>query len=750
MASDDPESGGISASGDGERDMPTIDAASLDGEGAPVLEGGSVFGGYRIERLLGAGAMGEVYLARQVRLERPCAVKVLPRELSRSRDFSRRFEAEGRVLAKLDHPGIVRVQNAGEDGGRHFLEMEYVEEGNLDECLLKNGGRLEESRVRALLAEILEALVYAHEKGVVHRDLKPSNILVTREGRCKISDFGLVLVAGEEFVQSVVQRSLVLSQLAGQGMAFAPPGSGMNSQAPDSGNPAKVRAGSADPASVVGTPYYMSPEVQAGTGADARSDIFAVGVMAYRMLTGRLPRGLAKPPSKLVKGLDPAWDGWAAKCMEEEPGERFQSAKEALEALPGRIRQPSAEEIAARYKAEIEALRAENERLERERKAAEKRAEAARKAAEEGKRREEEKARQEAATKAAERRAANKFTKTQMTTGVLLVDSEPQGVEVIDARGQKCGVTPLRFESISSGDYKLTLKKEGYEDAAVRGEMKAGESLRLQATLKPLPRSDIPCLGRNWTVPEYDIELIWIAPGTFNMGSPVTEPGHQNDEMQHKVTLTKGFWQGKYEVTQGQWQTAMGSNPSFFKKGRVLESHWFSTDVIDNEPHESYPVENVSWDDTREFCRKLTARELALGRLPAGYEYSLPTEAQWEYACRAGTSGTYGGTGRLDSMGWHDDNSAGSTHPVGQMQANAWGLYDMHGNVWEWCNDWYGADPSGAVTDPAGPDVAARRVYRGGGWRNSASFCRSAIRGLRVPGDRCFDLGFRLALRPVR
>jgi formylglycine-generating enzyme required for sulfatase activity len=182
----------------------------------------------------------------------------------------------------------------------------------------------------------------------------------------------------------------------------------------------------------------------------------------------------------------------------------------------------------------------------------------------------------------------------------------------------------------------------------------------------------------------------------------------------------------------------------------VLESHWFSTDVIDNEPHESYPVENVSWDDTREFCRKLTARELALGRLPAGYEYSLPTEAQWEYACRAGTSGTYGGTGRLDSMGWHDDNSAGSTHPVGQMQANAWGLYDMHGNVWEWCNDWYGADPSGAVTDPAGPDVAARRVYRGGGWRNSASFCRSAIRGLRVPGDRCFDLGFRLALRPVR
>ncbi len=381
--------------------MPTIDSASLDGEGAPALEGGSVFGGYRIERLLGAGAMGEVYLARQVRLERPCAVKILPRELSRSRYFSKRFEAEGRVLAKLDHPGIVRVQNAGEDGGRHFLEMEYVEEGNLDECLLKNGGRLEASRVRTLLVEILEALAYAHEKGVVHRDLKPSNILVTREGRCKISDFGLVLVAGEEFVHSVVQRSLVLSQLAGQGMAFAPPGPGMNSQAPDSGSPAKPRAGSADPASVVGTPYYMSPEVQAGTGADARSDIFAVGVMAYRMLTGRLPRGMAKPPSKLVKGLDPAWDGWAAKCMEEEPEERFQSAKEALEVLPGRIRQPSVEEIAARYKAEIEALRAGNERLEKERKDSGTSFEAVRKVAEEAekKRMEQERTLREAVVK---------------------------------------------------------------------------------------------------------------------------------------------------------------------------------------------------------------------------------------------------------------------------------------------------------------------------------------------------------------
>jgi serine/threonine-protein kinase len=208
MASDDPESGGISPPGDGARDMPTIDSASLDGEGAPALEGGSVFGGYRIERLLGAGAMGEVYLARQVRLERPCAVKILPRELSRSRYFSKRFEAEGRVLAKLDHPGIVRVQNAGEDGGRHFLEMEYVEEGNLDECLLKNGGRLRRSRVRNFARRDSCGPCLRARKGRRPPRPQASNILVTREGRCKISDFALELVAGEEFVHSVVQRSL--------------------------------------------------------------------------------------------------------------------------------------------------------------------------------------------------------------------------------------------------------------------------------------------------------------------------------------------------------------------------------------------------------------------------------------------------------------------------------------------------------------------------------------------------------------
>jgi formylglycine-generating enzyme required for sulfatase activity len=218
------------------------------------------------------------------------------------------------------------------------------------------------------------------------------------------------------------------------------------------------------------------------------------------------------------------------------------------------------------------------------------------------------------------------------------------------------------------------------------------------------------------------------------MGSPESESDRQNDEIQHRVTLTKGFWLGKYEVTQGQWQAVMRNNPSSFTNAGV-----------------NAPVEQVSWNDAMEFCAKLTVRELRVGRLPAGYEFSLPTEAQWEYACRAGACGAYGGNGNLGSMGWYGDNSGSTTHPVGQKQANEWGLYDMHGNVWEWCYDRYDSSyPGGSVTDPTGSISGANRVCRGGGCDNDASDCRSAVHSGDAPSSRESLLGFRLALRSVQ
>jgi len=213
-----------------------------------------------------------------------------------------------------------------------------------------------------------------------------------------------------------------------------------------------------------------------------------------------------------------------------------------------------------------------------------------------------------------------------------------------------------------------------------------------------------------------------IAAGSYMMGS---NNGDSDEKPVHTVRLTKPFWMAKTEVTQAQYEQVMGSNPSRFKGADL-------------------PVESVSWNDAMEFCRKLTALERQAGRLPEGFEYTLPTEAQWEYACRAGTTGDY--AGNLDSMGWYSSNSGSKTHPVGTKQANAWGLYDMHGNVWEWCSDLYGSYPSGSVTDPRGASSGSNRVNRGGSWNNGASSCRSANRSWSAPAFRDRTLGFRVCL----
>ena len=221
-------------------------------------------------------------------------------------------------------------------------------------------------------------------------------------------------------------------------------------------------------------------------------------------------------------------------------------------------------------------------------------------------------------------------------------------------------------------------------------------------------------------------EMVRIPPGSFVMGSA---RGNDNERPVTRVTLTTAFSLGKTQVTQRLWASVMGSNPSAFKG-------------------ESLPVENVSWDDAMEFCRKLTTLERSAGSLPSGYVYTLPTEAQWEYACGAGTTGDYAGD--LKAMAWFAENAGGTTHAVATKQANAWGLHDMHGNVWEWCADWY-ADklPGGSVSDSKGPASGSNRVNRGGSWGNDAANCRSAIRLRLSPGNRNDDLGFRLALSSV-
>ena len=217
--------------------------------------------------------------------------------------------------------------------------------------------------------------------------------------------------------------------------------------------------------------------------------------------------------------------------------------------------------------------------------------------------------------------------------------------------------------------------------------------------------------------PIADMEFVRVPAGEFRMGS-TSEESFDWERPVTRVRISQGFFLGKYEVTQAEWQAVMGSNPS---------------DLDECGP--DCPVENVSWEDAQEFIGKLNA---AVGE----ERYRLPTEAEWEYAARAGTSGDR--YGNLDAIAWYEDNSGSTTHPVGQKAPNAWGLYDMLGNVWEWTQDWYGDYPGGSVTDPRGPASGSGRVGRGGSWDIRAWACRASDRDGDSPGDRVNDLGFRL------
>ena len=243
--------------------------------------------------------------------------------------------------------------------------------------------------------------------------------------------------------------------------------------------------------------------------------------------------------------------------------------------------------------------------------------------------------------------------------------------------------------------------------------------------------------------PAAPTNMVWIPGGTFVMGSPTNEVERWEDEVQHTVTVS-GFYMSRYEVTQGEYLAVVGSKPSVFPNNPRL------------------PVEQVSWNDATNYCHLLNAREARVG---SGWAYRLPTEAEWEYACRAGTTTPfhYGQnllSGMANFFAFYDyiggmgmsNNPSGiclwRTSPVGSYQPNGFGLYDMHGNVAEWCLDWYGMYPAGSVANPRGPASGSGRAIRGFGWDSYPVYCRSAVRGGIPPDTRCYTCGFRVVLAP--
>ncbi len=330
-------------------------------------------------------------------------------------------------------------------------------------------------------------------------------------------------------------------------------------------------------------------------------------------------------------------------------------------------------------------------------------------------------------------------------TGSVMVKSNPSGATVYLSGAQK-GVTPMTINGLSPGNVGLRVVLDGYERVEDSVNIEAGKEEILNYTLAraavPPPPSTKPgtetrleppstttiSTRREWKDPTTGMEFIWVEGGTYQMGcGPWTGDCQSNESPEHEVTVS-GFWIGKYAVTQGQWQKVMGNNPSSFKKG------------------DNYPVETVSWDDAKEFIRKLNGK--------SGNTFRLPSEAEWEYAARSGgRAEKYAGGSDIDAVAWYRANSRKSTHPVGTKSPNGLGLYDMSGNVWQWCEDIYNAEAykTHQRNNPMSNSGGSSRVLRGGSWFREATMVRCAYRGQWEPASHGFGghmggsgLGLRL------
>ena len=309
--------------------------------------------------------------------------------------------------------------------------------------------------------------------------------------------------------------------------------------------------------------------------------------------------------------------------------------------------------------------------------------------------------------------------------GKLAISSTPLMADVT-LDGKPVGRTPIDIPNMLVGSHTVKISKSGYADNTQTITISEGKTTTVNATLtkQVVPATSQSSTSSSGSSTIAGFDMVYVKGGTFTMGATAEQgsDAYSNEKPTHSVTLSD-YYIGKYEVTQAQWRAIMGSNPSNFKGDNL-------------------PVENVSWNDIQEFIKKLNAQ--------TGKKFRLPTEAEWEYAARGGNQSKgykYSGSNSISEVAWYDGNSGDKTHPVGQKTPNELGIYDMSGNVWEWCQDWYSSSAysSSSQTNPTGPSSGSYRVLRGGSWGNYAGYCRVSYRRDDGPAYRSSYCGFRLA-----
>jgi formylglycine-generating enzyme required for sulfatase activity len=719
--------------------------------------------GYEILGICGHGGMGVVYRARQVLANRLVALKMIRAVEHASPTERLRFQIETEAVARLQHPNIVQLHEAGEVRGQPFFSLEFCDGGTLTEQLKKQ--RPTPREAAALIETLARAMHYAHLRGVVHRDLKPTNVLLTGAGRvAKITDFGLAKRIDAE-ARDVSQSGAIL-----------------------------------------GTASYMAPEQAAGKVRDTgpAADVYALGALLYECLTGRPPfEGpqqvvLASvlsdepvPPSRLVLKVPADLETICLKCLSKEPARRYASAEELADDLgrfqagePIRARPVGAVERTWKWARRRPALAAllgvvllalvSLAVLSGNLVAARNDADEKRKAAE-----------QEAAkaTKAREflvsifQKAERDEKGGNVTVRQLLAEAETR--IPVECAGQP----ELREDLVAAlGKVKRGIARRVPQAMIleVRGKVTLhshqGEAKRVapQALVYLDDRLSLGADGEVQLVFLADLHKERLKAGRevtidFMGCDPATAVRERDDSvLMTFVRLPKGTfymgWDGRpgsaiqteikedfgiavHDVTQGQWEAIMGvgNNPSWFSRNGLGRDNVLD---ISDEELKLFPAESVSWNDAQEFIRRLNERER--GR---GYWYRLPTEAEWEYACRGGATSLEEcsylfyldrPTNDLSSeQANFNGNSPFGKAPkgpylgrptrVGAYPSNELGLCDMHGNVWQWTDS---AEGSG-------------RVYRGGSWVSKGTNCQAAFRGRNAPTHRDGYLGFRLARVPV-
>jgi serine/threonine protein kinase len=720
------------------------------------------FGRYRIVKLLGEGAMGTVYLARDTQLDRLVALKVpklqerlgprpgganlertAPQFDRQARGEERetpdsqtllRFFREARAAAALNHPNICAIHDIGEIDGVPFLTMSYLEGRTLAE-MVEEDGPMVESQAVTIVRTLARAMQEAHSRGVIHRDLKPSNVMMIERGEPVIMDFG------------IARR--------------------------DAAADARLTKTGA----ILGTPAFMAPEqIEGNPDAVGRPcDIYSLGVILYELLTARLPFGgsvlsmLGKilyeppdPPSQHKPDLDRTLEAVCLKALAKRPQDRYSSMADfavALEEYRSRppetttLRKPDRSWARQVRRAPSGSWRRSRVllaggamcgavllagmlvlqgRLRTMVHATSARSIPAR-------------------TDETDRRSVN-GTYHQSAPSSSSVSTASSGPHA--GRSEQAGPTVTIPGSLTKVKQPASAKREPQQKpASVPAPPTSGLAAALPAATpgptRPGSGAPPPTLTNS-----IGVKLVLIPSGTFRMGSAVGE-GEADEQPSHEVRISRPFYLGIHEITQGQYRAVLGNNPSWFS----IESG--SHDRLKDSPSDEHPAESITWFEAVRFCNELSKRE-GLKPLYAIFGpdvsvidwtrtgYRLPTEAEWEYACRAGSETVYsfGNDPReLIRHAWFGEASAKAAHHVARKLANAWGLFDMHGNVGEWCWDWYDQTyySSTSGTDPKGAAKGKLRVHRGGGFNLPASQLHSADRTAKEPTVRYGGLGFRVA-----